>query len=78
MNDRFDFASAQDVERVEAKLDRLMSMLANVDVKPKPEWLRLKDAAKHYGCSVDTIRRRIDSGALQARGSGKLREVKVG
>ncbi len=66
-------ATAEDVRRLEAKLDELRAMLE----QPAPEWLTITEAAARLGCSADTIRRRIKSGELEARGAGKLRQVKV-
>lgn len=47
-------------------------------VQPEPQWLSVPDAARACGVSVDTIRRRVRAGEIEARGSGKLLRVKVG
>jgi len=46
-------------------------------LKGGPEWVRIPEAARRLGVSPDTVRRRIDKGQLESRGSGKLREVKL-
>ena len=46
-------------------------------LKGGPEWCRIPEAARRLGVSPDTVRRRIANGQLEARGSGKLREVKL-
>lgn len=62
------------------RLERLERMVADVLARlpeQRAEWVSLREAARRYGCSTDTIRRRIAAGQLESRGTGKLREVKV-
>lgn len=59
------------------KLDAVQRTLDAAHITPKPDWLSIPEAMAHYGCSADTIRRRIASGALKSRGSGKLKQVLV-
>ena len=46
--------------------------------QPTPEWLSLQQAALIYGVSVDTLRRRIATGALPASRIGaRLIRVRI-
>lgn len=46
--------------------------------QPTPEWLSLQQAALIYGVSIDTIRRRIATGALPASRIGaRLIRVRI-
>jgi len=46
--------------------------------QPTPEWLSLQQAALIYGISVDTLRRRIATGALPASRIGaRLIRVRI-
>ena len=46
--------------------------------QPTPEWLSLQQAALAYGVSVDTLRRRIATGALPASRIGaRLIRVRI-
>ena len=75
--DRMMIATAADVRALSDEVRALRDMLAGAMIVPPPEWLPLKQAAEAMGVSVDTVRRRIDAGVLEAQGSGKLRRVKV-
>jgi excisionase family DNA binding protein len=74
---RIDIATAEDIERVEAKLDRLTAMIEGATVSPAPEWVSMSEAARRKGVHRSTIDRWIKEQRLQARGAGKLREVRV-
>lgn len=76
-DDRLMIATADDLRAVTDELRALREMLTGAMVVPPPEWLPLRDAARVMGVSVDTVRRRIDTGVLEAQGSGKMRRVKV-
>lgn len=65
-------ATAEDLARLEAKLDALLAI-----VQPPPRWVSVADYAERKGVSKQTVYRWIASGAIEARGSGKSREVKV-
>ena len=56
----------------------LRERLDGATITPRPEWLTIAQAAEALGVSRDTIRRRINSGELEARGSGKTRRVRLG
>lgn len=70
-------ATKGDLERLMDAITDLKRQLQAVTVEPRPEWLRISEAARVAGVSESTIRRKIGSGELQARGSGKMREVKL-
>lgn len=61
-------ALREEIAALHEKLDALTA---------KPEWVRVPEAARRLGVSPDTVRRRIASGEIEARGSGKLREVRL-
>jgi hypothetical protein len=65
-------ATSDDLARVEAKLDALLAI-----VQPPPEWVGVADYAERKGVTKQTVYRWIASGAIEARGNGKNREVKV-
>lgn len=75
--DRLMIATAEDVKSLSAEVRALREMLTGAMIVPPPEWLTLKQAAAAMGVSVDTVRRRIDAGVMEAKGSGKMRRVKV-
>jgi len=56
-------------------VEEVRSLKEKID--PRPEWVSIPEAAKIKDVSPDTIRRRIASGQLEARGNGKLREVRL-
>ncbi len=64
-------------EQLSAKLDRLEKKLDGATVIPKPEWVSITEAAKHYGKHPDTINRWVERGKLEARGEGSLRRVRI-
>ena len=70
-------ATKGDVAKLLDAIQDLKQQLLTVTVAPTPEWLRVCEAARVAGVSESTIRRKIVSGELQARGSGKMREVKL-
>jgi hypothetical protein len=65
----------EDFERLAAEVRLLREVLEGATITPRPEWVSIPEAAKRKGVHADTIKRRIESGTLKARGSGKLREV---
>lgn len=75
--EQFGLPTARDVAELKDLMLQMLDKMDGATIKPAPEWLRIPDAAKALGCSTDTIRRRINSGEMKARGSGRLREVRV-
>jgi excisionase family DNA binding protein len=73
----FALVPADDLAALRREVRELRDALQGAMIVPPPEWLSIKDAAQVMGVSTDTVRRRIDAGALEAKGSGKLRRVKV-
>lgn len=51
--------------------------LARATIQPAPEWVLVPDAARELRITAGTIRRKIASGELPAKGSGKGRLVKL-
>ncbi|HCO91066.1 MAG TPA: hypothetical protein DIT40_08850 [Alphaproteobacteria bacterium] len=70
-------ATTDDIERLERQIQRLTDMLQGAQVIPAPEWVSIQEAAKHHGRTARTIRDWIDAGKLEARGSGRCREVRI-
>ena len=71
-------ATAEDMARLEGKIDALTRILTGATVQPAPEWVSIRDYMARHGIkSASTVYRKIEAGELQARGSGKTREVKV-
>lgn len=64
-----------------ADLDRLRAdiaaMLDERTIVREAEWLTVEDAAARAGVSVQTVRRWIRTGEVEARGAGKLRRVRL-
>ncbi|MCD1620824.1 helix-turn-helix domain-containing protein [Salipiger manganoxidans] len=74
---KFMLVPAADFALLAAEIQRLREDLRGAMIVPAPEWMPIKEAAAAMGVSTDTVRRRIDAGALEARGAGKLRRVRV-
>jgi excisionase family DNA binding protein len=64
-----------------ADLDRLRddiaAMLDERTIVKDAEWLTVEDAAARANVSVQTVRRWIRTGEVEARGAGKLRRVRL-
>ncbi|WP_323783087.1 helix-turn-helix domain-containing protein [Leisingera sp.] len=59
------------------KVERLEAIMTQGTFQPREEWVGIQEAARVLECSADTIRRKINSGELEAKGSGKSRRVKL-
>lgn len=46
-------------------------------IAPQKEWVSIKEAARIKSVSQDTIRRHIAAGRIEARGTGKMKEVRL-
>lgn len=75
MTQQLTVATSQEVREVK---DLLLRVLDKLDTPPQPEWLQIHEAVKTLNISASTIRRKIASGELEARGRGSLRQVRVG
>lgn len=65
------------LESLRREIARLHARLDAVTITPRPEWVTVKDAATALDVTPDTIRRKIKSGELQAKGTGKGRMVRL-
>lgn len=74
---RFALVPVEHLTALTAEVRALRQAIDRATIKPQPEWLSISKAAAALGVSTATVRRRIESGELQARGSGKMRVVKV-
>jgi len=63
------------IERVLDRLAELERKLDQFEIKPRPEWISVAEYARLKNVSPRTVKRRIEAGQLEARGSGKLREI---
>ena len=62
---------------LEQKLDRLFKAVEGATITPKPEWVSIPDAVVALKVSRHTIYRKIGTGELKAKGSGKTRRVLI-
>lgn len=69
-------ATKSDLERIETLLLAVTTRLDQLS--PPDVWFSIADAAAKERVSEDTIRRRIREGSLEAKGSGKMRRVRLG
>lgn len=68
---------AERLERLERHIMMLTERLEGATVTLASDWCTVPEAAKRLGVSTATIRRKAASGEMQARGSGKTRQVKI-
>ncbi|MCA0922199.1 helix-turn-helix domain-containing protein [Pseudooceanicola nanhaiensis] len=74
---QFALVPFEELRALTAEVRALRDAVERATITPMPEWVTIPQAAATLGCSVPTIRRRIDSGELEAKGNGKLRRVRV-
>jgi len=67
----------EDFEALSRKIDALRQDLQGATIIPAPEWVCIKEAARRKGVTEDTVRRWIRDGQIEARGAGRLREVRL-
>lgn len=72
---QLDLATSKDIAEVMAEIRAVRQRLD--DLAPPPEWVSVVEYMDRKKVSKSTIYRRIKAGELQARGTGKTREVKV-
>lgn len=65
------------LDRIERQLAEIAARLDGATVHPAPEWLPIPMAARAKGVTTATVRRWITEGRIEARGSGRLREVRL-
>lgn len=73
----FVMVPAGEMEAMRKDIQRLAQMIEGATITPPNEWLPIPDAAEALGVDVSTVHRRLKAGSLEARGSGRLRRVKV-
>lgn len=59
------------------QLAEIVRAAVRAEIQPRAEWLTIADAAAQSGVSEDTIRRKVRAGEIEAKGSGKLRRVRL-
>lgn len=77
MTAQYALVPVEDLARLADTVERLEKKLEGCTITPAPEWLSIANAARALGVTPSTVHRRIASGSLEARNSGKLRQVKV-
>lgn len=70
-------ATTEDLAALHAEIRAIRQMLEGATVIPAPEWVSIKEAARRMNVKPETIRNRIARGEMEARGAGRMREVKV-
>jgi hypothetical protein len=68
-------ATAEDIAALHAELRAIRERLDYL--APAPQWVSVADYAARKVVTKQTVYRWIASGAIEARGSGKNREVKM-
>lgn len=68
---------AADLQHLIVRVESLARAIEASTITPAPKWLSIADAAQALKCDRSTIHRRIASGELEAKGSGRLRRVLV-
>lgn len=77
MTEQFVLVPSAAIEALAAEVRQMREELRGARIHPAPQWLSISDAAKALNVHRATITRKIDTGELEARGSGKLRRVKI-
>ena len=60
-----------------AEVRALRDELRGVTIMARPEWLTIPQAADALNVSASTIRRKIRTGEIEAKGEGKSRMVRL-
>ena len=74
---QFVLVPVDDFRALASEVRQLRETVERATITPAPTWITIPEAAAALGCSVATVRRRIDSGEIEARGTGKLRRVRL-
>ncbi|GGW24196.1 hypothetical protein GCM10011452_09600 [Gemmobacter lanyuensis] len=77
MGQQFVLIEAEALARIERQIAAISAKLEGATLTPAPEWCSIPAAAKRLGVSASTIRRKISLGQLEARGSGKTKQVRL-
>ncbi len=67
----------EDFAALRSEIRALRNQINGAIITPRAEWISIAEAAKAKGVNRSTIHRWIASGKLEARGSGRLRQVKT-
>lgn len=62
---------------IKSEISEIKILLARATIQQAPDWVPVREAARIKGVTTGTIRRKINSGELQAKGSGPSRLVKL-
>jgi DNA-directed RNA polymerase specialized sigma24 family protein len=66
-----------DLKRIQEQLDSLQAMLEKVIMTPKPEWLTVREYAKHMSRTVRTVEQWIAAGKVETKMVGTVKMVRV-
>lgn len=72
---QLDLATSKDIAEVMAEIRAVRHRLD--ELAPAPQWVSVAEYMDRKNVSKSTVYRQIKAGELQARGTGKTREVKV-
>lgn len=72
---QLDLATSKDIAEVMAEIRAVRQRLD--ELAPPPEWVSVAEYMDRKGVSKSTVYRQIKAGELQARGTGKMREVRL-
>lgn len=77
MAEQFALVPAAGIKALRAEIRELRETLEGCRIAPAPAWVGIKAAAEALHCHPATIRRHIAEGRLEARGSGRKRQVRI-
>lgn len=77
MGQQFVMIDAETLATLQQHLARIEAKIDGATITPAPEWCGIKEAASRLGVSTATIRRKAAIGELDARGTGKTRQVRL-
>jgi excisionase family DNA binding protein len=77
MGQQFVLIDAETLATLQQHLARIEAKIDGATITPAPVWCGITDAARRLGVSPSTIRRKAAMGELEARGTGKTRQVRL-
>lgn len=66
-----------EVERLAKEVAALRALIEGARIVVSDEWMTVHEACDKLGVTRNTILRKISNGELEARGSGKTRQVRL-
>ncbi|TMV84499.1 helix-turn-helix domain-containing protein [Thioclava sp. BHET1] len=78
MTQHFALVPVEELTALRADIRALKDAMDGCRIVPAPKWVNITEAAKTMDCHPATVRRMITEGRIEARGSGRRRQVRVG